>query len=112
MAEASVNWLVNVAKVVGKSAPFFGTAVGFVTLVYDLGTQLIVGGLGYVSARLDGLDTSTFQTTGFGVIEAVGTFNAVFPLAEALTVWSALATAMITVITIRWVKSVIPTVSN
>jgi len=112
MAMPTVQWLVSVAKIIGKLTPFFGTVVGLVTLVYDLGTIIIVGGLNFLADRLDAIDTSAFSNAGFGLISSIGYFNAVFPLSEAIVVWTALLTAKLAIVVIRWVKSLIPTLSN
>ncbi|MBB5349877.1 hypothetical protein HNR46_000098 [Haloferula luteola] len=92
--------------------PLIGTIFGWFVWVNDLGERIIAGGLNFIIDRLDAIDTTAFSNASFASVAGIGIANAVFPLSEAITMWSALFTAMLAIIVIRWVKSFIPTVSN
>lgn len=112
MANPTVYWLVEASKVLGRAIPFFGTVAGLVTLIYDLGETMLVSGLNFLIAHISSIDTSLFSNASFGAVASIGYANAVFPLSEFVAIWTAVITAKLTIIIIRWVKSVIPTVSN
>lgn len=108
----TVYWLVEVSKILGKALPFFGSVVGFITLVYDLGEKMLVGGLNFFISQLNTIDTSMFSNASFASVAGIGYCNAVFPLSEAIAIWTALGACFVTILILRWVKSFIPTVAN
>jgi len=108
----SLTWLSNVGRSVMSFVPVLGSVLGFLAWFYELGETVLVGGLNFISDRINAIDTSAFSNASFAVVAGIGYANAVFPLSETVTIWASLATACITIAIIRWVKSVIPTVSN
>jgi len=108
----SLSWIAKVGESAAKLIPGIGTFVGFITLIFDLGETMLAGGLNWLIAQLNVLDTSAFSNASFAAVVGIGYGNAVFPIDEALTIGVALATACGTIVVIRWVKSFIPTVSN
>jgi len=108
----SLSWIAKVGESAARLIPGVGTFVGLISLIYDLGESMVAGGLNYLLAQVDALDTSAFSNASFATVVGIGYGNAVFPLDEAVTIGTALALACGTIVTIRWVKSVIPTVSN
>lgn len=112
MANPTVYWLVEVSKILGRAVPFFASVVGFFTLIYDLGEQIVVGGLNYLLGLVSSIDTSAFSNASFATVAGIGYANAVFPLSEFVTIWTAVISAKLVVLLIRWVKSFIPTIAN
>jgi len=112
MATPTLYWLVSVARVLGKVVPGFATITGLITLVYDLGNQMLAGVLNLAISQISAIDTSAFSEVSFATITSIGLANAVFPLAELVTIWTALFSAMGVIIAFRWIKSFVPTVSN
>ena len=108
----SLSWIAKVGESAARLIPGIGTVVGFVTLIFDLGETMLAGGLNYLLTQINSMDTSAFSNASFALVVGIGYGNAVFPLDEAITIGTALATACGTIVVIRWVKSFIPTVSN
>jgi hypothetical protein len=108
----SLTWLSSVGRNIASFVPAFGTLMGFVAYIYELGETVLVGGLNFLSDRVSAIDTSAFANASFAAVVGIGYGNAVFPLTEMVSIWTALGTACLTVVIIRWVKSFIPTVSN
>ena len=112
MALPSLEWLSRIGEAAIKLIPFVGTTGGLVVWIFDIGERVIAGGLNYAINQLSAMDTSAFSNASFGVIAGIGYANAVFPLAEFASIWTAVFTAAGLVLLIRWIKSCIPTVSN
>lgn len=112
MALPSLSWLAKVGEAAARAIPGMGTGLGFIALIYDLGDKMVAGGLNWLLSMVNSIDTSAFSNASFALVTGIGYGNAVFALDEAITVWTALAVACGAVAVIRWVKSVIPTVSN
>jgi len=92
--------------------PVFGTLLGLIAYIYDLGETLFVGTLNLVISRLDAIDTSLFSNASFAAVYGIGYANAVFPLQEFVTMWIAIGVGCLSVVVIRWIKSFVPTVAN
>jgi hypothetical protein len=65
-----------------------------------------------IQSKIGEADPSAIGTANFSILEGVGYVNAVFPLDEVIGLYSIYFTAWLCLITIRWVKSFIPTVAN
>ncbi len=112
MALPSLSWLSRVGESALKAIPFFGSAFGFVVLILDIGERVLVAGINFATSSVNAIDTSAFSNVSFAAITGIAYANAVFPLSEFVSIWTAVFTAAGSVIVIRWVKSFIPTVSN
>jgi len=108
----SLTWLSRVGSSVVGFVPGVASVTALITLIFNLGERMLVGGLNYAITQVNGINTSAFDNATFAGITFIGYGNAVFPLEETVTIWSAVATACLSVALIRWIKSVIPTVSN
>ena len=112
MSLPSLSWLSRVGEAASVLIPGVGTAVGFIVMIYDLGESMICGGLNYLIQHVSAMDTSAFSNGSFALVASIGYGNAVFPLTEAVNIGLALAGACTTIALIRWIKSVVPTISN
>lgn len=108
----SLTWLSRVGSSIVGATPLVGSLLGFLTLIYNVGESMVVGALNYATASIDAINTSAFGNATFAGITFIGYGNAVFPLEEAVSIWAAVGTACLSIALIRWIKSVIPTVSN
>lgn len=108
----SLEWLSKTGSAIVGFVPGVSTVVALVTLIFDLGEKMLAGGLNLAISTLSSIDTSAFSNVSFAGVAAIGYANAVFPLDEMISIWTAVASGCLSVVTIRWVKSFIPTVSN
>jgi hypothetical protein len=112
MALPSLSWLARVGESALKAIPFFGSGLGLIALVFDFGEKLLVGSINYVIDTINAMDTSMFSNAAFASVQGIAYANAVFPLSEFVTIWTAVFAAAAGIILIRWVKSFVPTVAN
>jgi hypothetical protein len=108
----SLTWLSRVGSSVIRIVPGVGTMVSCVTLVFNLGESMLVGGLNYALEHVNAINTTGFDNVTFASVSFIGYANAVFPLEEFVTMWSSVAAGCLSIAAIRWVKSCIPTISN
>lgn len=108
----SLGILQKIGEWLGKLVTFTGTGVGLVVWIFDLGNRVIGAGLGWISGKLDVVNPDAWDNVSFAGVAFIGYANAVFPLTEAVQIWSSLATACLAISAIRWVKSFIPTIAN
>jgi len=103
-----VDFLARSARIIALVFAVFLWFTGFIdTCVLQffesmdgLFTTVVVGGLKQSSA------------SNFGILEHVGYINAFVPVSEFVGLTSIYLTAWLTVILIRWTKSIIPTLAN
>jgi len=108
----SLSWIARVGESALKAIPFFGSAVGFIALIFDIGERVLVGGINFLISSVNSIDTSLFSNAAFGAVSGISYANAVFPLSEFVTIWTSVFTGAAAVLVIRWVKSFVPTVAN
>jgi hypothetical protein len=112
MALPSHWWLNQAGQHLRWFGPLAGGAISFILFITNIFTILIWGALDAIKTALEALDTTAFAGASFTIITGIGYVNAIFPLSEILIVLSAYYTAWIIVISVRWIKSFIPTVAN
>ena len=112
MALPSIFYLNSAAKAMRWIAPIAGGVLSFTLFVTNVFTILVWGALDAIASALSALDVSGFGNASFAIIQGIGYINAIFPLGEVLIVMTAYYTAWLTVITVRWVKSFVPTIAN
>lgn len=112
MALPSIFYLNSAAKALRWLGPVAGALISFVLFVTNVFTILVWGALDAIATALGTLDTSAFGGAQFSIITGIGYINAIFPLGEILIVLTAYYTAWITVISVRWIKSFVPTIAN
>jgi hypothetical protein len=112
MALPSIYYLNAMGKALRWIAPLAGALVSFTLFVTNVFTILVWGALDAIATALGTLDLSGFGHASFAIIQGIGYINAIFPLGEVLIVLTAYYTAWGTVISVRWIKSFVPTIAN
>lgn len=112
MALPSIFYLNSMAKMLRWLGPVAASVITFTLFVTNIFTILVFGALDAIATALQSLDTSGFGNASFAVITGIGYVNAIFPLAEILIVLTAYYTAWGIIISVRWVKSFVPTIAN
>ena len=105
-------WLSKAANALSWLGPIATSLITLALFVTNIFTMLVFGALDAAATAIQTLDLSRFGNAQFAIIQGIGYVNAIFPLAEILIVLAAYYTAWISVISIRWVKSFIPTIAN
>jgi hypothetical protein len=103
-------WLKSKMATHGK-----GIALGLAWLIWICEIiQTCVTSLASKFAELFGLSGSfsSFQNINFSGLQLIGYVNAIIPLSEFVGLMTIYVTAWTLVIIFRWVKSLMPTVSN
>ena len=111
MALPSIWYLNKTAGMLRWIAPIAGSGLSFILFVTNVFTILVWGALDAIAEALNTLDLSAFGNAQFTIIQGIGFVNAIFPLGEILIVMTAYYTAWITVISVRWIKSFVPTIA-
>ena len=108
----SLSWIAKIGEAAIRFCFMSSPLVACVALMFKVGDSMVAAVLNYALAQINALDTSAFSNAAFASVAGISYANAVFPLSEAISIWTALGTACGIVIVIRWIKSFVPTVSN
>ena len=108
----SLSWIAKVGEAAIRFIFMTSPVVAFFALFFKLGDSMVAAVLNYALAQINAMDTTAFSNASFASVVGISYANAVFPLSEAISIWTALGTACGIVVVIRWIKSFIPTVSN
>ncbi|MCW1921500.1 hypothetical protein OKA05_02980 [Luteolibacter arcticus] len=107
----SMFWFNKVKDYAAKLLPLAATVIAFFAWFFNIVALVFVAGVDWITSTLN-----TIQLAGggaeFSVWPMIGLLNAIFPLAETLGILSAYFTFWAVIISVRWVKSFIPTLSN
>jgi hypothetical protein len=95
-----------------KHVRWIGLAMAFLAWVTGFIKACITDTLTRLSGYLDAINLDNFQNVSFATLELVGYANAIVPISEFITLMTAYLVAWLTVITVRWIKSFVPTVAN
>jgi hypothetical protein len=112
MALPSIWWLSKAGNALRWINPIATAVITTTLFITNVFTILVFGALDACATALQSVNVSGFGNASFAIIQGIGYVNAIFPLAEILIILTAYYTAWISVISIRWVKSFIPTVAN
>lgn len=108
----SIWWLSKAGNALRWLNPIATAVITTTLFITNVFTMLVFGALDAMATALQTLDVSGFGNAQFAVIQGIGYVNAIFPLGEILIILTAYYTAWISVISIRWVKSFVPTIAN
>jgi hypothetical protein len=112
MALPTIFWFREVRDFVAKIVPFVASALAFIAWAYNIVAVMIVAAINAIYDGIASLDTSFVSGGNFGGLEWIGYVNAVIPLDAWLALMSALMVFKIAIVTLRWIKSFIPTMAN
>lgn len=105
----AMDWVVKFlnrnSKTVALVGAFFLWLFGFIN-------DGIIAILNSFKILLGGMHTESFGKVDFSVLQFIGEVNAITPVSEFADLLSVYITATLVIVTIRWIKSVIPSVSN
>lgn len=93
----------------GKSVSLFVALLLWVNNIID---TVIYGGLNAIGSLMQSLNISAFQNLSLASLPQIQYINGIFPVSEFVSMSLVYVTAVCLLITIRWVKSVIPTLAN
>ena len=106
---------IKVFEWVWKMRTTIVVAMGFLLWITKIIQTLIVAGFRSIFEMINGIDFNAVQQLEppqVASLELIGFVNALFPLAECMALLSIYYTLWIAIITLRWVKSFIPTIAN
>jgi hypothetical protein len=112
MATPTIYWYSKLAEYAAKIIPFVASALAFWAWFYNIVAVLIVGSLNKIFNYLAAIDLSNYGNVDFSTWYYIGILNAVFPLTETFAMLSGYFVFWGALITLRWVKSFIPTIAN
>lgn len=111
-----MSWpIIFFAKVLnhlGRYSKGWFIVTAFIAWVTQGPIGLISWGVSQIGNLLGMMAVEQFQNVDIGAIESIGAVNAIIPVTEMLAVLTALVTAWVLLICIRWIKSFFPTVAN
>lgn len=109
-------FFVKVAQALANNSKYVAIAIAFLLWITNVIDVLITTSIAQTVNAFANLNSQTFGTTGgttdLNSIEYIGYANSALPIAEFLVLSTLFVTAWVTVISIRWLKSFIPTVAN
>lgn len=112
MKTALVYWLSRMMDALVSVSKALGVLVAFLLWVGLILEKVVAAGLQQIIGRLNSVQLSEVRNVTLASMEWIGYVNAIIPLSEMIALLIAFFTACLTVVTIRWIKSFIPTVAN
>jgi len=112
MKTALVYWCSRFYDLINSVGKAVGVLVAFVVWAGLLVERVVSATLSEVIDKLSAIKLEQVKATAMAGQEWIGYVNAVVPLSEMLTLLVAYFAACLTVVSIRWLKSFIPTLSN
>lgn len=107
--------LIKVFEWVWKMRTTLIVMMGFLLWVTKIIQTLVVAGFHSIFQMINDIDFNTIEQLEppeVANLELIGFVNALFPLAECMALLSIYYTLWLSIITLRWVKSFIPTIAN
>jgi len=114
-----LTWLLWPVQYFGKLLQYasdnssgIGLVIGALSFLTGFIPNLISSGMAYIAQRLTLLAIGELGNVNLAALDYVAYANAILPITEFVYLMGVYLVAWLVVISIRWVKSLIPTVSN